>query len=515
MGAANTSLHLTSGRLLARNTIWNIVGQLLPMAVGVVAVPPLVRWLGVDRFGLLSLAWIVIGYFSLFDLGMGRALTKLVSDKLGSDDEESIPPLVWTSLLLLLLLGVVGGLVMLAISGWLVHTALRVPRELQAETLTAFELLAASIPVVTVTSGLRGILEAQQRFGVLNFIRIPTGAFSFAGPLLVLPFSRNLIPVIIVLILGRLIGCMAHLVACLHSLPALRKNFVFQRGVVVPLVRFGGWMTVTNVIGPIMSYLDRFLVGGLLSVSAVAYYTAPFDLISRLTFIPAALTGVLFPAFAVSLIQDSSRTALLFGRGNKYVFLAMFPIILVAISFAPEGLRFWLGADFAQHSELVLRILALGVFTNSLAFVPFALIQGAGRPNVTAKLHLLELPLYLAAVWLLTKRLGITGTALAWTGRVLVDTVLLFVLAHRVLPHKSGLLTKVAGAVAAASAVFYVVTIFRDPTVKIGFDLLALLLFGLATWFWGMAPSERALLPWIRGRRALRVEEQGTPKVVS
>src|SRR5712692_4445945 len=324
--------HLTSGRLLAANTIWNLVGQLLPMAVAVVAIPPLVRLLGVDRFGLLSLAWIVIGYFSLFDMGMGRALTKLVADKLGGNDEQSIPPLVWTSLLLLLLLGVIGGLVTLSISPWLVHAALRVPAALQAETLHGFELLAVSIPIVTVTSGLRGILEAQQRFRVLNFIRVPTSIFSFGGPLLVLPFSHSLVPVIVILIIGRLIGCAAHVIACLHSMPALGHNFALQRAVVLPLVKFGGWMTISNIVGPIMVYMDRFLIGALLSVSAVAYYTAPFDLVARLTVISGSVTGVLFPAFAVSLVQDPDRTALLFSRGTKYVFLAMFPVILITVT---------------------------------------------------------------------------------------------------------------------------------------------------------------------------------------
>src|SRR5215472_14388084 len=127
MVITKTVPHLTSGRLLARNTTLSIVGLALPMAAGLVAIPPLVRLLGVDRFGVLSLAWIVIGYFSLFDLGMGRALTKLVADKLASNEEESIPALAWTSLVLLLLLGVVGGLVTLLISRWLVITALKLP----------------------------------------------------------------------------------------------------------------------------------------------------------------------------------------------------------------------------------------------------------------------------------------------------------------------------------------------------------------------------------------------------
>jgi O-antigen/teichoic acid export membrane protein len=499
MGVTKTAPSLTGGRLLARSTIWNMIGQVLPMAVGIVSVPPLVRLLGVDRFGLLSLAWIVVGYFSLFDLGMGRALTKLVADKLGANNEQHIPPLVWTSLFLLLLVGVGGGLVTWAISPWLVHSALKIPQGLQAETLLSFELLATSIPVVTVTSGLRGILEAQQRFGVLSFIRVPTSAFSFVGPLLVLPFSHSLVPVIIILIVGRVIGCAAHLVACLHFMPALRHSFALRRADVLPLARFGGWMTVSNVVSPVMGSMDRFLISGLLSVSAVAYYTAPFDVLSRFTFIPWSVGSVLFPALAVSLIQDPDRTELLARRGVKYIFLAMFPIILITITFAPEALRLWLGAAFAHNSESVLRVLALGVFVNSVTYVPFALIQGAGRPSVTATIHLAELPLYLVAAWVLTKYLGIEGTAIACTGRIVLDAVLLFFFAHRLLPHKSKFLLKLTATMAVALLVFWAAAYLRTPLTKTVFVLSALLVYGLAG-FWGMAPEERGLILQVRRR---------------
>jgi O-antigen/teichoic acid export membrane protein len=407
--------------------------------------------------------------------------------------------------LLLLLLGVVGGLVTWLICPWLAHAALKVPLGLQAETLRSFEVLAASIPVVTVTSGLRGILEAQQRFRILNFIRIPTGAFSFAGPLLVLPFSHSLIAVIVVLILGRVIGCAAHLLACLHSMPVLRRSFALERAVVGPLVQFGGWMTVTNIVGPLMTYLDRFLVGAVLSVSAVAYYTAPFDLVARLSFIPQAIAGVLFPAFAVSLVQDTDRTVLLISRGVKYIFLAMFPIVLITVALAPEGLRLWLGQSFAQNSESVLRWLAAGVFANSLASVPFALIQGAGRPSTTAKLHLLELPLYMVVVWLLTNRLGIAGAAIAWTGRVIVDMVLLFFFAHRALRHRTRFLPTLATAVVAALLALYCVTLPQSLVLRAALTLLILLVFGVISWFRGVAPDERKLILRFRGAKPMKV----------
>jgi len=505
MSVAKPVSHLTSGRLLARNTIWNLLGQMLPMAVGVVAIPLLIRGMGVARFGILSLAWIVVGYFSLFDLGIGRALTKLVADKLGANEEHSIPPLAWTSLLLIFLLGVIGGLVTFAISPWLVHRLLKIPEALQTETLRGFYLLAISIPVVTVTSGLRGILEAQQRFRILNLIRVPTSIFSFAGPLLVLPFSHSLVPVIVVLIAGRLLGGAAHLFACFHAMPLLRHNFVLRRSMVLPAVKLGGWMTVTNIVGPIMVYLDRFLVGALLSVGAVAYYTAPFDMVTRLWAIPGAVVGVLFPAFAVSLLQDPDRTALLLKRGGKYVFLALFPLILLIVTFAPEGLRLWLGPAFAQNGSSVLRWLAAGVFVNSLAQVPFVLIQGAGRPDFTAKLVLAELPVYLATLWLLTRQFGIEGTAIAWVGRVTLEAVLLFAYSRRLLPQKPKFLPKLGMTAAGGLAVLYLASLPQTLTMKAAFLAVSLLVFGLAGWSWGLGPGERVFLAGTRTEAPVKI----------
>jgi O-antigen/teichoic acid export membrane protein len=495
MSAANLGSHLTSGRLLARNTIWNFLGQILPMAVGISAIPLLIRGMGVARFGVLSLAWVVIGYFSLFDLGMGRALTKIVADRLGRNDEHFIPPLVWTSLLSMLLLGVFGGLVTLTISPWLVHRALKIPEALQTETLRGFYLLAASIPIVTTTSGLRGILEAQQRFRTLNLIRIPMSIFSFAGPLLALHFSPSLVPVIGILIGGRLIGCGAHVFACLQAMPALRRKFILQRSMIVPVLRFGGWMTVTNLVGPIMIYLDRFLIGTLLSLSAVAYYTAPFDVVCRLLMIPGAVVGVLFPAFALSLMQDPNRIGLLLRRGVKYIFLAIFPIVLVIITLAPEILRLWLGATFAENGGLVLRWLAVGVFVNCLALMPFTFIQAAGRPDINAKLHLAELPIYLATIWVLTKRLGIEGAAIAWTGRVTLDALLLFLLSLRFLPRKEHFLLKQLGiSVAVAVSVFYLATLPVGLAFKGAFLLCGLIGFAFLSWLLALEPVEKSIL---------------------
>jgi O-antigen/teichoic acid export membrane protein len=489
----NHNADLTSGPLLARNTLWNLVGNGAPIVVAVLCIPLLIRGLGVDRFGVLSLVLAVIGYANMFDLGLGRALTQLVASKLGTGEDHEVPSLVWTSLLLMLLLGLVGTIVVVLASPWLVHRVLRLPSSLQVESLYSFYLLGLSLPAVISTAALRGLLEAQQRFVIVNALRIPLGVFSFVGPLFVLPFSRNLALVVAVLVVGRVVGCVAHFLICLRVTPELRVRIAWRSASLGPLFRFGGWMTVSNIVGPLMVTCDRFLIGTLLSASAVAYYATPYELVTKLWIIPGALMGVMFPAFSTSSTQDQKRMALLFGRSVKYLLLVLFPMVLLAIVFAQDGLKLWLGAEFAQNSTRVLQWLAVGVFVNSIAHVPFALLQGVGKPDLTAKLHMLELPVYVAALWWLTIRYGINGAAMAWTGRVALDAIVLFVLAKRFVPSPIAFSPKISSLAVVALVTLVLATLPQGLMLKGVFLLVTMLGFLLSTWYVVLSPEERSL----------------------
>lgn len=489
--AKHRNRYLTSGRLLAKNTLWNLLGTAAPLLVAVPAVPRLIHAMGTDRFGVLTLAWVVIGYFSLFDFGFGRALTKLVAEKLGAGKTGEVPALFWTSLVLMLLSGVLGAAVMAALSPWLVHSVLRIPAAIQAETLRAFYLLAASLPMVITTIALRGFLEAHQRFGACTAVRIPLGIFTFAGPSLVLPFSVNLLPIVGVLALARLVAGAVLWVLCVKTEPAVKHRIAIRWNLALALFHFGGWMTVTNFVSPLMASLDRFLIGAVVSVSAVAYYATPSEAITRLLIVPLAIVGVLFPAFSSGFAQDKVRTRLLFVRGVKYASLAIFPFLLVVIVFAREGLTLWAGAEFARQSTVVLQWLAIGVFFNGLAQIPFALVQGIGRPDITGKMHLLELPGYAMLLWVLVRRMGIEGAAMAWTARVVVDAVILFGLSYRILRTEPLNLRRFAVPIASALLLLTLGSIPMSIYVKVSFTALTLLAFAFITWFALLDPTER------------------------
>src|SRR5215469_12983307 len=491
------AVRLTSGRLLARNSLWNLAGQILPLLVAVVSIPVLVRGLGTDRFGILLIAWAVIGYFGIFDFGISRALTQLVARRLGGGDAE-IGPLVGTGLLLLLGLGLVGGTCVAATSGWMVHRLLRVPVYLQAETFSALLLLGLALPAVIVAAGLRGVLEAHQRFGVSNAIRIPLGALTYLGPILVLPFTHSLVAVLGVLIAIRYLVIGAYVWWCMGLVGGPRRLISFDAASALPLIRFGGWMTVSNLISPLMSYMDRFVVGAFLSVTAVAYYATPYDLVTRLLLIPAGLAAVLFPAFAATVQGGSDRAALLFSRGLKYTFIALFPAVLLVVAFAKEGLGVWLGLTFAGHSTHVLQLLAIGVLINSVAQIAFALVQGLGRADLTAKLHLLEVPVYTVMLLALVVSKGIDGAAAAWLLRVAVDMLLLLVISGRLL-SKAIPATRVMGLVILVGTLLLLVPVLGLPLpLRAVYAGLLLSGFAVVVWLRLLTPAERDF-----GRRSL------------
>lgn len=491
---------VTSSRLLARNTLLNLVGQVVPMAAAVVAIPILIAHLGAARFGVLTLAWAAIGYFGLFDLGLGRALTQAVAARLGeAHGADDLGEVTWTALWLMLVLGVVGAVVVSAGTPWIVERGLHVPPALQQESRSAFYLLAISLPFVVTSSGLRGLLEAHQHFGLGTALRIPIALVTFLGPLAVLPFSSALGPVVGALVVGRVLSWLAYLVACLWRYDFLRERLRIRRRVVVPLVRYGGWMTVSNIVSPLMAYLDRFVIGAILPLAAVAHYVTPYEVVSKLLVLPLAMIAVLFPAFAATFATDRVRTAQLFERAVRVIVLAMFPVLLAIVLFAHEGLTLWVGRDFASASTVVLQWLAIGIFVNAVAQAPFAVVQGIGRPDITAKLHLAELPLYLAGMWWLAHHFGIAGVAAAWTARAALDALALLFVANRFVPEPEGRLQRTLLGAAGALSALIAATLVQGALPKLGYLTAALLAFGVLGWRRAIQPAERAmLLEWSR-----------------
>lgn len=414
------------GVSIARNTLLNFVSQSIPILIGFVTIPITIRLLGLDRFAVLSIAWVVVGYFSFFDLGLGRSATKFIAESIGQGRLDDIPGLFWTAVCSQFLLGAASSILIALFNPLLVKKILNVPLNFQGEMITTLYILSLSMPIVFVSSSFRGTLEAAQRFDLSNAIRIPASALNFILPVIGGLLGMQLPGIMILIFISRVAAAVGWMYLALKLFPNLRTRTKISMKVLKPLFSFGGWVTISSLMSPLLGTADRFIIGSILPLKMISYYSPPSEMLGRLGIIPGSLVLTLFPAFSyLGLAESKERAVLFFNRSVKYLLILMGLVVGLILFYSKSIISLWLGQDFLALSAPVLQILALGFFMNALAQVPFAFLQGMGRADITAKFHMAEALGYVPLLWLFISKWGINGAAAGWTIRVTLDLLLL------------------------------------------------------------------------------------------
>lgn len=412
------------------------MGTVVPMFAALVAVPWLMHFMGQERLGILSLVWVLVGYFSFLDMGLGRAVTVAVaaarSGHPGVAPDEL--PVLGSALVLLMAVGLAMAalLCLFVVFQGLPFKVSSMALNMEVQSALLWTL--PSLPLLLTSSAFRGHLEGIGAFRSLNLLRIPTGILLVAGPCLTAYFSPSLVwacfsiffvRVAHLLILWALTANETGLGMAAMS-AALFKNcsLAWLRR----LLSFGGWVTVSNVVGPVIVYVDRFVIGATLAASSVALYAVPFDLVSRLPVLVAALCSVLLPELArLSSLACATDSGAL-RKAHQLVWRSsFFSVLVVALMVAfgawvtPWALRIWLGENFAQQAGTLTRILLVAFGVNAVAQIPFTALQAVGKVRAVALLHTAELVPYAVLVFAAISWFGLVGAAWAWLFRSVVD----------------------------------------------------------------------------------------------
>jgi O-antigen/teichoic acid export membrane protein len=490
----NHPVHISS-RTIVKNTFFNLVGQIIPILAVIVGLPVLIKYLGVERFGLLSILWMMMWYSSMLDLGLGRTTTKFVSELLAQSKLSEIPKIVWSSVSIQIVVGLLIGIILYNISPIVVVSILKVSANYVNETKLAFYFISIAVPLILVSTSLQGVIEAYQRFDIVNFVLITMKLgvliFSIVGAVLNLGLSGIIFMIVIFRLLIILILGFIDLKLC----PEL-KSFSVDFKTFSKLLSFGGWLTLSNIVIPVLTYVDRFLISYFLSASVLAYYTAPFEIVQRMWIVPVSLTMTLFPAFsAFKAMESQDKLENAFTRAIKYTFLILFPVVFIIVVFSSEILNLWLGADFSARSSVIFQLLSFGFLISSISGFPIILLQSYGRPDLVAKVSLFELLLYLPLVSLLIHKFNLEGAAFGWVLRSLAEGLILFyfVFKNRIVPFEkfyNGELKRLA-----LISIFMFFGIFLLKFFNVAFKLIfstaLLLMFALYIWFFVIDEGEK------------------------
>jgi O-antigen/teichoic acid export membrane protein len=416
--------------MLVRNVAWNIGGLAAPLLAAFFAIPHLIDRIGTLRFGLLTLAWALVGFSGVFDLGIGRATTHLIAQSRARGRPVELATILRAAIPLSLYTGL-GGLALFSLLVLLdVHAHIRFPGNLHRETTLAGYLIALAIPFQSLTAVYRGVNEAFERFREISILRAALGVLNFMGPLLISQVTSDLAALVLFLVASRIVALLIYrglARSCVPDVaPSVLPTSETFRQISGRLLRFGGWFTVTCIVSPLLVQSDRFVIAAVISAAAVASYTVPYEVVTQALVLATAVSTVAFPTLSRLIHSRPAEAAREFRRWLTGVAILMAFVASCGASLLPVAMKFWMGARLDPSSVLVGQVLCIGLFTNSIGLMYFAVVHARGRADIAAKIHLLELPLYLCVLYWLILAHGVVGAAVAWAARTTLDTVLLW-----------------------------------------------------------------------------------------
>jgi O-antigen/teichoic acid export membrane protein len=445
----------------------------------------------------------------MFDLGLGRATVRFVADATGKGVAR-LRDIVLASVVSQTTAGVAAGLLLFALAPILVDRVFDIAPDSSREATAMFRVLALHLPVLLAAAALRASLEGAQRFDISAALRIPGAMAAVVVPALLAWLGYSLDVILWSLLAVRVLLLFASAVAVSRSLGIGAWRLPHDWTILIEMFRYSGWVAVSTALGPLLGSFDRFVVGSLVGVAALGYYTGAAESANRFLLIPVTAFSALLPALAATdAVGARARSLAVTRAARRQLGALLFPVCVLLFAFAPEILALWLGADYGRFAGTSLRILVVGVFFSGLAHLPLALLYGSNRPDLPAKIHIVQAILYVPATFALVRGLGITGAALAWTGRNAVDLVLYEIVSRRSLGSPASDAAEAARSsllsFAALGLSLGFVLALRSWSVSRPLALViaatALVAYAAAAWTKGFSRAERIAWTTILSRR--------------
>ncbi|HEY8742795.1 MAG TPA: oligosaccharide flippase family protein, partial [Chloroflexota bacterium] len=332
-----------------------------------------------------------------------------------------------------------------------------------------------------------GALQGREQFGLLNGAGFIGTVVAAVLPVIVAyKVGTSLTILVPATVLARLLATLAFVPCVAMSLPLARTGGPARRWI-RPLLHYGGWITVTGIVAPIITSLDRVVIAAISGPVAVTVYTIPSNLANKVSALPISVVNALFPRLATQYASQSmTGQAHDLVRGSLAALTAaLTPIYVLGVFLMRPFLRHWIGGDLAASAAPVGEVLLLALWVNGLAQVPITALQAQGRPDIPAKFHLAELIPSVLFLGVGLHAAGVVGAAFAWGLRAVIDTLLLAA-AARIPTSAWG--TALAGFSFVAAAL--VVTLLAPEWGLPRIVSAGVLTVASCTWAWRVAPLE-------------------------
>jgi O-antigen/teichoic acid export membrane protein len=466
--------------------IWSAAATFTGAVGALLVTPPLVRALGVGEFGLYILILGMMSLAALFDLGLPWAATRFFAADLARGHGDMLASRYRAASIFLFGAGVTAGAAAIALVPWIGRLA-AVPRP---ETLRPTMLVgAASIVILFRVSLLQSLLRAAQRFGDVGRVALVTSVLLPLLSYLAVRWSPDVTSLLAANLAVNLVALLLLRAAVARHVPRALAPVVGRTSRVREMAGFSGWSSAGGLVTTLMLQIDRLCVAVFGSVGGLTYYAVPAQLASRVNLLGGVSASVFFSRVgSLHALDNLDELARQHAAARRLLAWLTLGVAAPIVTFGPTFLEVWIGPDMRAFGGSILVALVVGHALIGVTSIDAALVEGCGRPDLTAKATVgwAAAALVVGALtypWLQAG--AIAGAMTLWLAGVGVTTVML---ARRVFHPWRGSARRLAAGAAGAGLLAVALHAALAPFIVGVVSALGIMLVcGGAILLWGSA----------------------------
>ncbi len=418
---------------IIQNTLYSVIGRSWTIIVGVVLAPYIISKVGIDRFGIWSLLSVLVGYFALFDLGIGLSFTRFISEAYTKSDHEEINRIANSGFVfyLLLILPVLG---VAYVGRESIFGFLNINQTLYPDSLVAYYGTLLIFLLSTTFSGFTSILQGIQKIDIVNKIGLAVTIPNAVATIFFLKAGLKLDGLMWTSLLSSILGLLLSIFFAKNYLPALRFNpFLFSSETMKRLLGYGLKIQFSKFAEIVTFQTDKIIVSYFSGIGAVGLYQVGTQIVWRTRDIPVLMLSSLLPAASeLHTLNDTKKLMDIYERGTKYLAVVSIPLLLFLAATAQVLMRAWMGQGYSVSAELS-QILCVGYLCNVLVGVGVTAAAGMNQPNFQWHSAIAMTFTNIVFVIVLGYFFGIYGIAIASTVSLVVGSFYFLVKFHKYL----------------------------------------------------------------------------------
>jgi O-antigen/teichoic acid export membrane protein len=290
---------------------------------------------------------------------------------------------------------------------------------------SVFAVLLVWVPLAVLQMIVRGVLEASERFISAAVFRAYNQSVLFLVPWVMACWGHHdIFQMVVVITVARALSLLPAMYWLMRQYGLVLIKKIENKEVVIH--RNNQWITLSNLSGIVNGSLDRFVLLSLLGAQAIGAYVFAQDFGIRILVLSSSFALVLLPFFSKN--QSKLQNHIWVKRGSGLILLSHIALGLI-LFFGQTYLKHgFTNMPLAQDVIDFFWIFLLGITANGIGHILLSALHSHRELKRPALWHVINAVLYIPLLYWVVQVFGLTGAAVLWSVRSVIDTIVLYFL---------------------------------------------------------------------------------------